>query len=178
MIAVKGTTCRPKKAFTLVELLAVVVIVGIIAGVGMMMAGKDDIYYAAGTARVAEQIIEYAQQEAVRTQKNIIVAFFVDIEYMAVYDYSTGSPVVLDNPFGSGSFFINLRNELTSRCYMGTVNMGSGSNFMYFNSLGEPLKYDGSPIPDTNSVLLGCGNQVFKLSIKPVTGTVRITKYN
>lgn len=170
----KETRCCSKRAFTLVEVLAVVVILGIVGGTVMMMSGNDDVYYAAGTARVAEQIIEYAQQEAVRTQRDILVVFWPDIEYMGVYSRTS----ILQNPFGSGYFFINLRNEINSRCYMGTANMGNGSNYMYFNSLGEPLRYDGSPIPDSNYVLVGCGNEVFKLSIKPVTGTVRITKYN
>ncbi|HNX27369.1 MAG TPA: type II secretion system protein [Phycisphaerae bacterium] len=167
------TDCSRRCAFTLVEILAVVIIMGIIAGVTMMMVGNDDIYYAAGTARVAEQIIEYAQQEAVRTQRNVYVFFFSDISYIGVYN-SSG---ILSNPFGSGYFFIGVKNEVNSRCYMGTVNMSSGANAMYFNSLGEPLNYyDGSPISDSNYVLFGCGDEVFKLSIKPVTGTIRITK--
>lgn len=175
-----GTTRSQKKAFTLIELLAVVVIMGIIAGVAIMMAGNDDIYYAAGTARMAEQIIEYAQQEAVRSQRDIMVIFLADIEYIGVYS-SSG---VLPNPFGSGNLFLNIRNEISSRCYLDTVNLGSGSNWMFFDKYGEPQRAESYslptriPISDSNYVIFGCGNKKFKVAIKPVTGTVRVTKYN
>ena len=177
------TTCGSKHAFTLVELLAVVVIMGLVAGFSMMMVGHDDVYYAAGTARTIEQIIETAQQEAVRTQLYILVYFMPDIEYVVLmgYDKTTSQYKVLSNPFGGSSgtvIYVNLRDEINSNSYIGTVNLGSGSQSMSFSPMGEPLKSDlVTPLPDTNYILAGYGNKVFKLSIKPVTGTVRTTAY-
>lgn len=182
MMETKTTTCGSKHAFTLVELLTVVVIVGLLAGVSMMMVGHDDVYYAAGTARTIEQIIETAQQEAVRTQLQIVY-FLPEVEYVVLmgYDKTTSQYKVLENPFGGSDgtvIYVNLQDEINSNSYMGTVNMGSGSQSMSFSPMGEPLKSDMvTPLPDTNYLLAGYGNKVFKLSIKPVTGTVRITKY-
>lgn len=160
-------------AFTLVELLTVVVLLGIIAAVVLPNAEYSDDAKALIAAEKVATDIEYAQSEAVSRRRRVTVSFSTAGEtYFLAYN-TAGAPEMLFNP-ATGSFFsVNLPGDLLAAGVdISSADFGNGESHVTFNAFGEPVRSDGSPISSDAGVAIRCGASVYTVSIAPVTGRV------
>jgi len=156
-------------AFTLVEILTVVVLLGVLAAVVLPNSGYSDGDKALAAARKVAADIEYAQSEAVNHQTSITVSFFPSGE---TYSLASGGNL-LTNPVDGNSFEVNLPGTLQAEGVdINSADFGSGENVVTFNAYGEPVRADGAPISSDSGVVIRCGDSVYTVSIAPVTGRV------
>ena len=160
---------KKSNAFTLVELLTVVVLLGIIMAVVLPSAGYSEDEKALAAAKKVAADIEYAQGEAVNRQSSITVTFSPAVDTYSLA--SAGS--ALTNPTDGSSFSVNLPGDLSAAgVNINSADFGSGGNVITFNAFGEPVMTDGSPISSDSRVIISCGNSVYTVKIAPITGRV------
>ncbi len=174
-----------RRGFTLIEIMAVVIIM---AGMYVLLlpqaASRDDLKLASA-ARVMVADLLYAQNRAISTQTTQFVSFTV------ASSGTNGGYTIYD----AQPFVTPITNPLTQKPY--TVTPGSGSasqlgsiivaslNFgvvantvLAFNELGQPLACApaGTPvaITATASITMQCGTQTMTVSVEPDTGNITL----
>ena len=173
-----------KPAFTLVEILVVVVILGIAAAVIVPAMGTRDDQKAKSAARLLMADLIYAQNRAFSTQQKHYVIFnttspqnyrlvtsitpLTDIEH----------PITHDKPytvrFGAGG------TSGLEGVSLGAINF-EGKTILAFDELGVPYYYDGATNSTTalstsggNFVDIVCGSFTMKVLVEPFTGELLI----
>lgn len=156
-------------AFTLFEMICVIIVAAIVAGVALTMTGDSDSTAAMAGAQIVLQDLEFAQSEAICRRSPITVEFNVGA---GTYTLSDGAGPIT-NPITKQDYVINLAQESGS----GGVNL-SGANFggsssVSFNSTGEPvIPGTDTPISSENSITVSCGDASHSITITPVIGKI------
>lgn len=163
--------CRKRNkspAFTLFELICVIVVTAIVAGVGIAMMGASDSTAALAGAQIVLQDLEYAQSEAIARRSEITVAFDVGA---GTYTISDGSGIIT-NPITKRDYVVNLSEESgTGGVSISGVSFGGTS--VSFNSTGEPvLPGTDTPVSSGNYVMVRCGDSSRTITITPVIGKI------
>lgn len=160
--------CRPRRnsvahqGFTLIEILVVLVILGIAAAMVVpRITGMGDMQ-ASGAARILLADMQYAQNEAIVTQKDVTVTF------------NTGNgSYVLSNTDGTLTHPLNKTPFVTAlpsmagyrNIQMLSANFG-GTNRVTFDSMGSP--------DNGGQVVLSADGNGYRLTLAPVTGKVSV----
>jgi prepilin-type N-terminal cleavage/methylation domain-containing protein len=174
MASPKCTHRDNPRAFTLAEILVVVLILGIAATIVIPMAANTSDMQARAAARELASAILYAQTYAISTQQPCQVVVNANAESYELQD-STGN--VINNPARPGHLFqmIYPSSERFANVEINSVNF-NGSSILWFDQLGGP--YYGpiaSQLPLTNgSVTVQADQASFTIQVEPVTGRVRI----
>ncbi|MCK5114259.1 MAG: GspH/FimT family pseudopilin [Phycisphaerae bacterium] len=159
-------------AFTLVELLTVVVLLGVVAAVVLPHAGYSDREKALLAAKKVAADIEYAQGEAVNRQASVTISFSPGAETYSLTLASGGT--ALTDPLSGNDFNVNLPGDLQAAGVdLNSASFG-GSTTLTFNAYGEPVQSDGTPISAGSGVVVRCGDSLFTVSVAPVTGRVTV----
>lgn len=156
-------------AFTLLEIMLVILMAGLIAGVALAMWGDSDATAALAGARIVLQDLEFAQSEAICRRSEITVTFDVGNNSYTVSDSS--GPIT--NPITHQPYVVNL-NEAAGGggVHLSEVHFGGG-NGVSFNSLGEPvLPGTDIPISSGDGVSVSCGTASHSVTITPVIGKI------
>jgi prepilin-type N-terminal cleavage/methylation domain-containing protein len=167
------------RAFTLVEILMVVVILGIASAVIVPQIGSRNDLRAAASARLVMSDITYAQNRAISQQRKHYVRF-VDQTY-TVCDSTALTPI--EHPLkpaqSNGLYQITFGAGGTNgldRCAVGTVNFGS-QTIIGFNDLGEPFAFDGlieTPLTSPGTIIVQSGDVSLTIQIEPFTGEASV----
>ncbi len=174
-------TIGSTKGFTLVEILAVVVILGIASAIIIPQIGsRDDLVVAAG-ARVVMADLIYAQNRAIATQKWHFVQF-VDQQYSLMTRDSDGSPLyTITHPITKNAYSVTFgaKNSGMENVALGTVVLG-GPGVLGFNELGAPYLFDPStnapptPLVTAATITIQSGKVPLTISIEPYTGEATV----
>ena len=171
-------------AFTLVEILVVVLIIGIAAAVIVPIMGSRDDLKVKSAARLLMADLIYAQNRAISTQQRHYVIFnetapqnyrlttsvtpIVNIEHPVTHD---SQYAVTFGPGGTSGL-----EQIT----IDTVNF-EGKKILSFDELGVPSYYDAATNSNTalstsggNYVDLLCGSQKMRVLVEPFTGELLI----
>ncbi len=180
----RRNAARPR-AFTLIEILVVVVIMGIAAAVIVpTISDRDDLKAAAG-ARILMSDLMYAQNRAITTQTKHYVIFN---NTAAPYSYriaTSVTPVVdITHPVTKASTYVvtfgaNGTPGL-SDVSLGTVTF-EGKKTIAFDELGVPYFYDPATSTTTalsvsagSSIQVKSGKFTVTLKIEPYTGEISV----
>ncbi len=180
------TTPRRNFAFTLAEILTVIVIIGIASAIVIPQVGSRDDLRAAAASRVVMADLMYAQNLSVSRQ----VRHFVKLDRTAnpqtlgVYDTeSLTTPI--QHPIEKSAYLRSFAGGSSldiPEVKLDTVTIKSGGktgNAIGFSSLGEPLMIDASgnvlEIDSTAKITLISGKYKQSILLQPLTGEMSVT---
>lgn len=151
-----------RQGLTLVEILVVLVILGIAAAMVVpRITGMGDMQ-ASGAARILLADMQYAQNEAIVTQKDVTVTFDPD-----------GAAYALSNIDGSlthpltKSAFVTAFPSTRGYEKVGMVSASfGGTNRVTFDSMGSP--------DNGGQVVLAADGAAYRLTVAAVTGKVTV----
>jgi prepilin-type N-terminal cleavage/methylation domain-containing protein len=169
-----------RPGFTLVEILAVVVILGIASALILPQIGNRDDLRAISAAREIVADLSYAQSRAVSTQKRQYVRFDTVSNRYDLLEQIAPSDVFMTHPVNGGNYSVPLgsgRKDDLRFVVLDEVTFNSKTVLMY-DELGTPYAYD--PTTQT-SVALSAGSIRLKsnaytvtVSIQPYSGELKI----
>ena len=164
------TSCFAR-AFTLFELMIVVVIIGIagLLAVPMVSSGADFQIRAAANIIIAD--LEYAKNLAITNQENISVVFDDSNETYIMQD-STDTAIA--DPVRSGS---TISVDFANDGRFGSVDITKvsfdGTDTVTFDYLGCPFNGSSNTLGEGEIVLVA-GDNTMTIVVEPITGYVEI----
>lgn len=163
-----------KKAFTLVEILLLVVILSIIGLCALPMIGSASTMQVKAAATKIAADLEYAKSMAISRQKNYSIVFDIDNEKYQIQDDSGN--VICDPLQTSKDFVVDFKKD--SR--INQVNILSvdfdSAVAVTFDYLGSPYSGTSSNalIDGSNGITLKAGDTQMQILVEPVTGYINI----
>lgn len=158
-----------RRGFTLIEILAVVVILGIASAIIVPQISSRDDQKAASAARVVVADLLYAQNRAIATQKTHYVVFDTAGQTYRIYD--TMSPAtMIKHPVSGANYQTQFGSTSTSglaQMQLYSANL-DGQTGLAFDAMGIPYSYNST----TGVTALNSGNIVVKSGSYQLTVTV------
>lgn len=160
---------RGRSAFTLVELLIVIMVLAVAAAIVIPNIGTAADSQAISAARVLGADLEMARSLALTTQQPHSLVFSTDRQsYKVVVNYGGGGyamATAVPHPVVPGRWF---EVNLASLCGMDSVTVISvafgGADYVTFNAQGEPSA--------AGTVTLRAGTTQMQVSVQALTGAV------
>jgi prepilin-type N-terminal cleavage/methylation domain-containing protein len=169
-----------RRAFTLVEILMVVVILGILAAIIVPQIGARDDLRLASAARVIIADLSYAQSMAITSQRKHFVAF--DANQFAIQSRTSDlvDPTDIVHPVNPGNYVVSFTSGPLAGVSIIESTFGDTST-LAFDELGSPLSYDSaSDITTTLSspgvIRIQSGDRIMTISIEPYTGEMSVNE--
>jgi prepilin-type N-terminal cleavage/methylation domain-containing protein len=169
-----------RRAFTLVEILAVVVILGIAAALILPQISNRDDLRGISIARAIMADLAYAQSRAVSTQKSTYVRFDTTNNKYDLLDQIAPADVFMTHPVNGGNFTVQLgaaRKDDLKNVVFDQVTFDTYKVLMY-DEMGTPYAYDPSSQTSTalaaGSVRLKSNNYTVTITIQPYSGELKI----
>jgi prepilin-type N-terminal cleavage/methylation domain-containing protein len=159
------------RAFTLIEVLMVVMIIaiGAVLAIPMISSGAD--FQLRAAANIIAADLEYAKSLAITNQDNYSIIFDAGNESYEMHD-SNGE--IVDDPVRpSGGIAVDFANDSRfSQVDIETVSFDS-TDTVIFDYLGAP--YNGSfDLLSSSAIVVKAGNQTITVTVAPVTGYITI----
>jgi prepilin-type N-terminal cleavage/methylation domain-containing protein len=171
---------RTHRAFTLVEVLTVMVLLGIAAACIVPQLGTRNDLDAAAAARCVMADLLYAQNRAISTQKKHFVEFSSSGYSILTQDSDTTPLYTIINPTTQNSYVVMLGagSTIFPNVILSAANFdGSPSMTIQFDSLGAPWVYNiasatATPLVSTGTITLSTTspNLSTNVLIDPATG--------
>ncbi len=160
---------RTSCGFTMFELIVVFVLIGLIGGVVLSMAGDSAQSTATAAARIVMQDLEYAQSEAICRQAPITVAFNPGANSYSL----SGDDGILTHPLTKQDFIVNLGTASGGSGASLTAADFGGSTSVTFTSTGEPvLPGTETPISSDSNIVVSCRGASSVIRISPIIGKI------
>ena len=173
-----------RHAFTLVEILVVIVILGIAATLIIPQLSSASDLRAAAAARVVIADLTYAQNCAITSQKTHFVKFTrsTDSDTYSVLDAVSPVEVVVRHPVTQMPFTQTLGVGGASGlagARVGPLGIGNGAaTTIAFDSLGSPYEYtpaDGLvALTDAGTIDITCNGFALRIAVEPYTGELSV----
>jgi len=173
-----------RRAFTMIEILVVTVILSIVAAIVAPEFGTRDDLQCSSAARQVIADLLYAQNRAIATGQWHYVVFDTGSQSYSVYAGTASGPQTLLTIPATGMPYTMSFSAVTG-CNVGQ-SVGSGNvtlssaNFsasptLSFDELGVPYSFSSSTntaLSSAGTVSLACGGSAMTVSVQPNTGDV------
>jgi len=166
------------RAFTLVELLIVVTIIGIASALVVPYVGARTDLRVSAVARTLISDLQYAQNLAITTRQSHGIWF--EANRYTIQRFSTGGATTIKHPVSKDTFVVQMGptgKDVYSGIAMPLVNVRQGASRLVFDSMGTPMAFDGTTSISTTSaalVSLSAGGTTIVIRIEPFTGEVNV----
>ena len=176
----RGARSGLRRGFTLVEILAVLVILGVASAMIIPQIGSRDDLKTASMARVVMADLLYAQNRAVSLQQVHYVRFDTVAGRYEVLE-SMSPETLITHPVNKTAFTVLLAPDRTDDLEgvaLGDVDFGD-QPILAFDELGTPYAYDEStgtrtPLLAAGTVALTCGEHTLTITVEPYSGEVKV----
>ncbi len=171
-----STTCP--RAFTLIEILCVVVILGMVSAIIIPQLGSRGDLKSAAAARIVMADLMYAQNRAITKQSVVYVMFDRSAKRYRVQE-GTGR-LTIRHPVSQHMFSVAWGDHADSGFEDVSIDLADfdGTEYIAFDDTGAPYSFDSStglsPLVSGQIRLVSLGNSV-TLNIEPYTGTITTT---
>ncbi len=161
-------------AFTLIELIVVIVIMGVLAAIVIPQAVNTQRSTAQAAAVMVSQDLEYAKSVAQKIQSPVTVTFNASTGHYTLEDGSG----LLTHPATKGSYDVDISGLLgDTELNIVSANFGSGNVSVTFTSLGEPVQGGTSlPVANDSAVIVNCGDFSYTISVSPIIGKITVSQ--
>lgn len=168
------------EAFTLIEILVVVVILGIAAAIVVPAIGSRDDLKTTSAARMLMADLIYAQNRSISQQKMHWVRFDKAAQTYEILEQMTPAVVYIKHPVEASNFIVQLGD--TGQKPIRSVTLDNitfdGKTILAFDELGTPYSYDAGTSVLTSltagSVRLASGPLTMTITIEPFSGELRL----
>jgi prepilin-type N-terminal cleavage/methylation domain-containing protein len=171
----------PRRGFTFIEILSVLVILGIVSAIVVPQISSRDDLQAAATARVVLADMLYAQNLAIATQQMRYVSFDTVNQQYGLY--SSMSPLTaLTQPVDQTPYVMTFggsgANNVGSAA-LGSASFGAGATTVAFDATGVPYAYDtgtqtATELSSAGTVVISSGNYSATITVEPDTGDISV----
>jgi prepilin-type N-terminal cleavage/methylation domain-containing protein len=152
-------------AFTLIELLAVVVILAVIGAMAIPLAVSTADMQVISASRMIATDLQYAQNVAITEQRPVEVAFVPASESHSLVYANESEPLI--HPMTKGAYTVDFRTlDGFGAVDVVSVNFG-GEAAVTFDELGAP--------DDAGSVSVQSGSHLYRVDVASATGKVTVT---
>lgn len=170
------TARHPRRAFTLMELLTVVIILGLTSAVVLPQFGDHDDSKVASAARDLTADLLYVQSRAIATGRTHFVVFDAAHGKYAVLD-SIDPPNMILHPMEAVPFDVEIGRGPLQGVTTGVIDF-DGQTTLAFDALGTPYSYAPAtqaltPL-NAGSIVLVKGAAVRTISVQPATGEIKV----
>jgi prepilin-type N-terminal cleavage/methylation domain-containing protein len=164
-----------RTAFTLIEILMVVVILGIVSAMIVpQISTRDDLKVAAAARMVMADLI-YAQNRSIAEQKMYCVKFDPTAETYGVVTEAAQSTYIT-HPLTKGQYLTAFGSHGLENITIESADF-DGKTTIGFDELGSPYAVTaGGPVALANNgtIQLKCGDYTLTISIEPFTGEMSL----
>ena len=162
MVFVNHQKNKLSPAFTLIELIAVIVIIAVAATIVVPYATGTTSFQASSASRLIMSDLEYAQNQAITTQIPVSVTFSVSENS---YTVSNASGTLI-HPISKKAYMVDF--DTTGgfgKVSVSSVDFGGGSSIT-FDALGAP--------DNDGRVTVVAGQHTYTVTVSPVSGRVTV----
>lgn len=168
------------RAFTLVEILCVIMILGIASAIIIPQLGSRDDLKAAAAARTLMSDLIFAQNAAIAQQKRYFVQFSGQTYTVLWRAGDSGPLTTATHPVTKEPYTVTFgtaRNG-TENVTLGTASF-DGFTILGYDDLGTPFSYDAlsdlsSALTAPGTVTITCGTTALTISVEPYTGETSV----
>ena len=175
LIAPRGAA----RAFTLIEILVVVVIIGIAAAIIVPNLGSRDDLKTSSAARMLMADLIYAQNLAIAQQRPHYVRFDTAAQQYEVLSAVSPSAALVTHPVQMAPFLVKFGTGANGAMRDVRINAVTfdGQSILGFDELGVPYAVTSAGVSSamtSGSVALRCGGHTMTVTIEPFTGELKI----
>jgi prepilin-type N-terminal cleavage/methylation domain-containing protein len=168
-------TRPPARAFTLIELVVVIVIAAVIAAVFVSTRGTPLANRINAAANRIQSDIRYAQSYAVAYQKRSRISFDTGAEsYSLYYEQTANNWVLMTEPLAGKNYTVSFTSGDYNGVDIVSTNFDGAGRGLVFNAAGTPYSYN--PTGGATAVLAAQGNVTISggvvITVEPNTGRV------
>lgn len=173
---------RQARAFTLIELLITVVVLGIAGALVIPAMGETGIIRVQGAVRMVVADLTFAQADAVAFQERRAVVFDVNNSSYSVIavpgtTIDVAHNTLYDPTKTDGKFAADLKDNRFGDTRIVSADFGSGSNAIIFDAMGGPVATaGGNAAGPGGTVRLRGVNQTFQVNVEAFTGRVWVQR--
>ncbi len=163
-----------RRAYTLVEILITVVILGIAAAMVIPSMGDTGVLRVQAAVRQIISDISYAQSEAVAHQRSVAVLFDPAKKAYGLIDMPASGTVTMSMAFQTTVFDASMGDAVISS--VSFANSVGNANLLIFDEQGSPvLSATSNVAPTTGQIVITGSGQTFTISIEGYTGRVSVS---
>ena len=169
----------PRRAFTLVEILTVLVILGIVSAAIVPQIGSRDDQKAVAASRVLVADLLYAQNRAIARQRTTYVQFDAAADTYRILDVVAPATYV-KNPVDGSDYQATLGNVATNRLRPAQIHTAAfdGQSILAFDAMGMPYSYNngtGALIAlSSGSIAIRSNAHQVTVTVAPFSGEIRV----
>ena len=180
--AMHGINTAHRRAFTLIEVLITVTILGIASAILIPQMGQAGILRVHGAVRQLVADITFAQADAVAFQERRAIVFDLPNSTYALVavpgsTVDVANNVMYDPTKPNGRYAVDVKDVRFGGCFLESVDFGNGSRTLIFDALGGPVTSASGNTPSNGGTVAVVGaKQKYVLTVEAFTGRVTVAQ--